>query len=489
MTEPKANAFPESIDNDDAAFHIALGRKFYKQHMYSDAELSFARALALDPSSATAHNNLGWLREANGDEEGAIRCYERAIKLSPSLSIARVNLATLLSKAGQSAEAERHWLALASSSPGDRKILGKLIDAALRAGHLEAASLYSEEYARLFHGRRAESTPTSRDPAPTYVTIPKLEHDIGQFSYLRAQGVMPDEMSEFIERYTRVLTAATGQHGSGDRWEISEAERSEIGSIYNRFVHLRAAPRVRKALSGAWHRATVEEAYLRHSFGLAVVDDFLSEDALQALRLFCLESTIWFNNRYAYGRLGTAFRRGFNCPLLIQIGQEIAEAFPCLIGDKHRLLQMWAYKYSNIQPETSAHADFAAVNVNFWLTPDEANLDPASGGMIIYDAEAPMSWDFDSYNKQGGKIAKFLREQAAQSVTVPYRANRAVIFNSDMFHTTQSLSFRDGYESRRINVTFLFGSRERDLKRSGADSASVGPLSSGPGSRSTAGPR
>jgi hypothetical protein len=374
--------------------------------------------------------------------------------------VAQVNLATLLSKMGRDADAERHWLALARASPGDRKILGKVIDAALRAGHLATAALYSDEYARLLHGGQPDGTPASRESEPIHLTVPKLRHDIEQFSYLRAQGVMPGEMTEFIERYARVLAVATGQHADRDRWEMSETERSEIGGIYNRFVHLRPAPGVGQALSAAWDRAAVEDAYLHHPFGLAVVDGFLSEDALLALRLFCLQSTFWFTNRYAYGRLGATFRRGFNCPLLIQIGQELAAAFPRIIGDRHRLLQMWAYKYGSIQPATSAHADFAAVNVNFWLTPDEANLDPTSGGMIIYDAEAPMSWDFNSYNKQGGKIARFLREQSAQAITVPYRANRAIIFNSDMFHTTQPLRFRDRYESRRINVTFLFGSRE-----------------------------
>jgi hypothetical protein len=456
----------EFADNDDPAFHVALGRRFAEQRRYSDAELSFARAVALDPGSATARNNLGWVREAKGDQEAALRCYERALELSPSLTVAQVNLATLLSKLGRAGDAERHWAALARTSPGDSEILGKLIDAALRAGHLETASQYAEEYARVFHGWGTQSASASRDPVRAHVSIPKLKHDIEQFSYLRAQGVMPAAMSEFIERYGRVLTIATGQHASGDRWEMSEIERSEIGRIYDRFVHLSPAPRVRQALSGAWDRVDIEDAYLDHSFGLVVVDDILSEDALQALRLFCLQSTIWFTNRYAYGRLGATFRRGFNCPLLIQIGQELANAFPRVIGDRHRLLQMWAYKYGNIQPATSAHADFAAVNVNFWLTPDEANLDPTSGGMIIYDAEAPMSWDFKSYNKQGGKIATFLRERSALPVTVPYRANRATIFNSDMFHTTQPLSFRDGYENRRINVTFLFGSRESDLKRS-----------------------
>ena len=37
------------------------------------------------------------------------------------------------------------------------------------------------------------------------------------------------------------------------------------------------------------------------------------------------------------------------------------------------------------------HADAAAVNVNFWLTPDDANLDPDGGGLVVWDKEAPLS--------------------------------------------------------------------------------------------------
>ena len=42
---------------------------------------------------------------------------------------------------------------------------------------------------------------------------------------------------------------------------------------------------------------------------------------------------------------------------------------------------------------------------------------------------------------------------------VPYRENRAVIFDSDLFHRTDTLRFKPGYENRRINVTMLFGRR------------------------------
>lgn len=35
------------------------------------------------------------------------------------------------------------------------------------------------------------------------------------------------------------------------------------------------------------------------------------------------------------------------------------------------------------------HADDARVNLNFWVTPDDANLDPTSGGLVVYPKEPP----------------------------------------------------------------------------------------------------
>lgn len=37
----------------------------------------------------------------------------------------------------------------------------------------------------------------------------------------------------------------------------------------------------------------------------------------------------------------------------------------------------------------TVHADVAKVNLNFWVTPDEANLDPSSGGLVVYPKEPP----------------------------------------------------------------------------------------------------
>jgi len=163
--------------------------------------------------------------------------------------------------------------------------------------------------------------------------------------------------------------------------------------------------------------------------------------------------------------------------LLVQIGQEIASAFPNIIGPEHRLQQVWAFKNGQNQPRVAPHADFAAVNVNIWLTPDSANLDPATGGLDVYNIEAPPDWEFSRYNSNGRVIKDYLRESQASVTTIPYRANRAIVFNSDLFHATQPLSFAAGYANRRLNVTFLFGLREED--NNGAVHAKMPKVGSG----------
>ena len=136
---------------------------------------------------------------------------------------------------------------------------------------------------------------------------------------------------------------------------------------------------------------------------MCIRDSFLNPTALACLRKFLLESTIWFNIK-PNGYLGAFLREGFANPLIIQIADELRKKFPKIFKD-HRINQIWAYKYdSRAKNKNSSlkginvHADFAAVNVNFWITPKDANLNPESGGLIVYDVEAPIDWDFNTYN-------------------------------------------------------------------------------------------
>ncbi len=132
---------------------------------------------------------------------------------------------------------------------------------------------------------------------------------------------------------------------------------------------------------------------------------------------------------------------------------------PNVFGD-HRLNQAWGYKYNTHPQGIKEHADFAAVNTNFWITPDEANEDPDSGGLVVWDKPAPMDWTFAQFNQDQEGLRKFLESENAERIVFPHRQNRVVIFNSNLVHMTDTLHFRPGYENHRINVTLLFGDRK-----------------------------
>jgi hypothetical protein len=50
-------------------------------------------------------------------------------------------------------------------------------------------------------------------------------------------------------------------------------------------------------------------------------------------------------------------------------------------------------------------------------------------------------------------------------MTDPHRANRAIIFDSDLFHETDRITFKEGYLNRRINITMPYGRREAAAKQ------------------------
>jgi len=212
------------------------------------------------------------------------------------------------------------------------------------------------------------------------------------------------------------------------------------------------------ALNPRGPNAEVSERWRRSSPKIVIIDDFLTNEALDRLRRFCWGSTVW-RRVYEGGYLGAFPELGFACPLLFQIADELRRRYPTVFAS-HPLEMLWAFKYDSQLPGIGLHADFAAINVNFWITPDDANLDPKSGGLVIWDKPAPLDWDFAKYNAATTMAREFLAHAGAQSVTVPYRSNRAVIFNSNLFHATDRIVFKKGYLNRRINITLLYGSRE-----------------------------
>ena len=146
--------------------------------------------------------------------------------------------------------------------------------------------------------------------------------------------------------------------------------------------------------------------------------------------------------------------------MLYKIVSELKLKFPDVIGSLS-LQNIWCYRQAPEGDGVLAHSDQAAVTFNFWITPDEANLDKNHGGLVLYDKEQPPEWDWYETNAEKEnlrvvqRIMTYLKN--ANMTTIPYRENRAVMFYSNMFHRSDRLRFKPGYENSRMNVTMLFG--------------------------------
>jgi tetratricopeptide (TPR) repeat protein len=407
----------------DAGLRYRLGCLLEDHGRIAEAADAYRAALQIDPAFAKARNNLGGVLEAQGFAAQALECYEAAALSDPKLWQPRYNIGNF------------HKL----------------------AGRLDRAVRPFQEAVRL--KRAAGVVQSDSDATFSMTSRSKLLHDIEQFDYLMERGAIGPDFGATVVAYREALAALSGEFERGHLAGFPPALQARVAPVYNRLVNFYDAPELDgPAVNPGLDRARVEADYFRNGPGIVYVDDILTPQALRELRRFCLESTVWFDCHYSDGYLGAYVEEGFICPLLAQIAREFPRVLPGIFGD-HFITHLWGYKYDSSLAGINIHGDFAAVNVNFWITPDQANLAPASGGLVVWDKEAPLDWDFDTYNKDVPKIQRFLDRAGAKPVTVPYRQNRVVIFNSDLFHKTDELRFRPGYENRRINITMLYGDR------------------------------
>jgi len=101
--------------------------------------------------------------------------------------------------------------------------------------------------------------------------------------------------------------------------------------------------------------------------------------------------------------------------------------------------------------------------------------------MVVYTAKPPSSWDFEAFNTDTEFVVEeLLRPNDFANVTVKHTTNRAVIFDSALFHQTDRYRFKKGYENGRINLTLLFGEMQ---KGDNDDISGSSTLSSGDGTK------
>ena len=424
---------------------------------------SCKEALKIKPYYAEAYINMGNTLQEKGDLDAAIDCYKKALKLQPNQAEAYYNMGVALMNEGHLDAAIESYKEALKIQPNHAEVNDRLGFAFIEAGEFENALNSFSKSRELLRGK---NPPNPSHKSFKTISKAKIDHDIEQFIYLSELGYKDRNFPVLADLYRRISLEIDW---SGEEIKpLSYEHQKLLNESYNRTINLIEAPELTLGtLSDTFEKDKITQEYFSHEYGLTYIDNFLTPSALNSIRKFLLGSTIWFDIKIG-GYLGAYLKEGLACPLLLQIANELRVSLPKIFKN-HQLKQLWAYKYDsraykddNGLTGIKAHADQAAVNVNFWITTASANLNPESGGLIVYNTPAPMEWDFKAYNSYNSKekIAEYLENISPDKTIVPYNENRAVIFNSNLIHETDKFEFKEGYENRRINVTMLFGLRE-----------------------------
>jgi hypothetical protein len=372
----------------------------------SEAEQVYRSILKRRPSHTDANTGLAHTLNAQGKVLEAEALHRRVVAVAPRSADAHNDLAIILFAQGKTEEAEAACRTALTLDPGMAEAHINLALALAAQGRLAESHSSFNRHAALVYGK-------SGGPAGPQL---KIQHDQQQRQYLDSAG--PDANS---------AADLEGQRVTGN------AVNPEVGD----------------RIAALWQSNSPQ---------YVVVDNFLTDEALNRIRRYCWGASVWkFANSAGYIR--ALPEHGFACPLLLQIDEEMRNVYSTILKQLP-LRYWWAFKYETERLGTHIHADFAAVNVNYWIAPDEANLDPNTGGLIIWDKPAPLSWGYKEFNCSPQSARDYLKQAGAKAVTVPHRGNRAVIFNSNLFHETDKISFKDGYMNKRINITMLYGMRD-----------------------------
>jgi Flp pilus assembly protein TadD len=440
MTHPTQIDFRRLVA--DAVAHHREGR-------LSEAEALYRSALVVSPGHAAVTHNLGVIAAAQGRHRNAIECFDGAIAADPGYVAAHYNRAVALMAIGETDDAIGSFSRACGLDPQHydaHRALGFLW---LAKGELGRAL---DHFARTYELRRGDDRIGIALKSMTTTARHKLAHDAEQFRYLASRlrdGQRFDMMARNYEAVAREIPEGVVP--------LSDTQIDILGEGYNTAIHVRGAPQLAGcAVSERPDRPTLVQAFEGRSGGAVFFDDLLTPEALAGLKRYLLESTIWHDFNHIGGFVASYLEDGLACPLLLQIADDIRRTFPELLGE-HPLSQAWAFKALEGNAAVEAHADDAAISVNFWIAPTEANLNPSRGGLVVCRVPPPAEWQMTGYDSDRDRVVTFLERNRDDCLTVPYRENRAVLFRSRLFHASDVPKFAPGYENHRINVTLLFG--------------------------------
>lgn len=437
---------------------VAAAAAHYQAARLAEAESAYRAALALAPADTAITHNLAVIAAARGNPQDAIALFDHVIARQPRYAAAHYNRALALSALGRTNAALDGLSRTCALEPAHYEAHRALGFLWLAQGERGRAL---DHFARTYELRRGEDRSDRAKTSLTHATRSKLLHDAEQFHYLSGRSRNAQHFRALAGAYAEVAREFP-EHMK----ILSDRQIDRLGEDYNTAIHIRGAPELAgPAVSERPDRDVLVHRFRDSRTGAIYCDDLLRPDALRRLKSYLLESTIWHDFSHIGGFVASYLEDGLACPLILQIADEIRRAFPELLGE-HPLTQAWAFKGLRSTSAIDVHADDGAVSVNFWVTPTAANLEPDRGGLVVSLVPPPRDWQIEDYTADRERIVIFLEQNAQASPRIPYRENRAVLFESRLFHWSDAPKFAESYENHRINLTFLYGRQGQPPLRS-----------------------
>lgn len=193
---------------------------------------------------------------------------------------------------------------------------------------------------------------------------------------------------------------------------------------------------------------------------MVVLDKFLDESFAEDFRNALLNHYGWRVKSWVARNLHNGRP---DLPHYSLIAEELAAALPQVM-DGYEVMSHWALMYQGTATVGNVHADATGMTLTLWLTPDEFNLDPETGGLVVYDVMRPDTAAVHD-GLDGDWAEAYVQENTAGQAAwrkVRYGFNRALLFNGMSFHRSDRIDFDfDKPGSARINAAMSFDRPER----------------------------
>ena len=197
----------------------------------------------------------------------------------------------------------------------------------------------------------------------------------------------------------------------------------------------------------------VHKEFQQHN--VAIVDNFIDLKTINFLRDFAQKTQ--HRDTYYEGYSALEFNRNSPLPYLMEELVKDSEKLVPLFKEK-KFSRGWFFIYDYVSGGVGVHIDpLSDITMNLWVTPEDC-VDAGSGfnGLDIWKIYPKPGWGYETSLYDHQACLDYINEVQPELVSIEYKFNRAVFFNSSYFHRSQPVKFKEGLENRKINYAFLF---------------------------------